>query len=104
MASSKKFKLVDTWEASTSQQPAETNWELCVICQEETAESLISPLLQDIGKGYQSLADNLAKFDELEKLPRTLQLDRIDEGQGIEAAMVINEAKWHKTCRPRYNN
>ena len=88
MASSKKFKLVDTWEASTSQQPAETNWELCVICQEETAESLISPLLskrKDIGKGYQSLADNLAKFDEL---GRTLQLDRIDEGQGIEAAIL----------------
>ena len=71
MASSKKFKLVDTWEASTSQQPAETNWELCVICQEETAVSLISPLLskrKDIGKGYQSLADNLAKFNELGKL------------------------------------
>ena len=45
---------------------------------------------------YQSLADNLAKFDELGKLPRTLQLDRIDEGQGIQAAI---EAKWHKTCR-----
>ena len=59
MASSKKFKLVDTWEASTSQQPAETNWELHVICQEETAESVISPLL------------NQAKFDELGNLPRT---------------------------------
>ena len=33
-----------------------------------------------------------------------MQLDRIDEGQGIEAAMVTNEAKWHKTCRLRYNN
>ena len=37
----------------------------------------------------------LVKFNELEKLPRTLQLERIDEGQGIEAAMVANEAKWH---------
>ena len=51
---------------------------------------------EDIGKGYQSLADNLAKFDELGKLPRTLQLDRINEGQGIEAAMVTNEAKWQR--------
>ena len=25
---------MDTWEASTSQQPAVTNWELCVICQD----------------------------------------------------------------------
>jgi hypothetical protein len=54
--------------------------------------------------GYQSLANNLTKFDDLGKLPRTLQLDRIDKGQGIEAAMVTNEAKWHKTCRLRYNN
>ena len=61
-------------------------------------------LRKDIGKGYQSLADNLAKFNKLGKLPRTLQLDRIDEGQGIEATMVTNEAKWHKTCRLRYNN
>ena len=60
MSSSKRFKLVDTWEASTSQQPADTNWDLCVICQEETAESLTSPLhsrRKDIGKGYQSLAE-----------------------------------------------
>lgn len=104
---SKKFQLVNTWEESASNQPAETNWELCVICQEETAESLISPLSskrKDLGKGYQSLAENLAKFDELGRLPRTLQLGRIDEGQGIEAAMVANEAKWHKTCRLHYNN
>ena len=87
MSSSKRFKLVDTWEASTSQQPADTNWDLCVICQEETAESLTSSLhsrRKDIGKGYQSLAENLVTFDELGKLPRTLQLDRMDEGQGID--------------------
>ena len=58
---------------------------------------------RDIGRGYQSLAENLVKFNELEKLPKTLQLDRIDEGQGIEAAMVANEAKWHHTCMLRYN-
>lgn len=55
----------------------------------------------DVGQGYHSLAENLLKF---EKLPRTLRLDRMDEGQGIEAAMVTNEAKWHKMCRLRYNN
>ncbi len=44
MASSKNFRLVDTWEASTSRQPAETNWDLCVLCQQETVESLVCPL------------------------------------------------------------
>jgi len=44
------------------------------------------------------------KFNALGSLPRTLQLDRIDEGQGINVAMVANEAKWHQTCKLRYNN
>jgi len=26
------------------------------------------------------------------------------KGTGIEAAMVANEAKWHQTCKLRYNN
>ena len=98
---------MDSWKASTSHQPVEINWELSVLCQQETSESLVCPLLskrKDIGKGYHSLAENLAKFDELGKLPRNLQLSRIDEGQGIEEALITNEAKWHKTCRLRYNN
>ena len=72
-----------------------------------TAEPLTSPLnlkRNDIGKGYQSLAENLVKFDELGKLARTLQLDRLNEGQGIEAAMITNKVKWHNTFRLRYNN
>ena len=72
-----------------------------------TAEPLTSPLnskRNNIGMGYQSLAENLVKFNELGKLPRTLQLDRLNKGQGIEAAMITNKAKWHKTCRLRYNN
>ena len=27
-----------------------------------------------------------------------------DDGKGIEAALVTNKAKWHKTCVLRYNN
>ena len=50
------------------------------------------------------LAENLVKFDELGELPRTLHLDRLNEGEGIEAAMISNKAKWHKSCRLHYNN
>ena len=106
---SKKIKLVDTTAASSSKKSAAaaTNWDICVLCQAETSESLTSPACskrQDVGRAYKALAENLMKFDELGTLPRTLQLDRIDEGQGIEAAMVANEAKWHQTCKLRYNN
>ena len=61
--------------ASTSQQSATTNWDFCVICQEQTAESLTSPAhykWQDIGRGYRTLAENLVNFSELDMLPRSL--------------------------------
>ena len=40
MSASKKFQLMDTWEASTSQHPADINWELCILCQEQTADRI----------------------------------------------------------------
>ena len=69
-----KFRFVDCSAPSTSKQPATTNWELRVICQQETAESLITPVnskRQDFGRGYETRADNLVKFSELGMLPRT---------------------------------
>ena len=106
---SKKITLVDIRAASSSEKSAAatTNWELCVLCQVETSESLTSPVCskrKDVGRAHKALAENLMKFDAPGTLPRTLQLDRIDEGQAIDAAMVANEAKWHQTCKLRYNN
>ncbi len=76
------------------------------MCQAETPESLTSPACskrKDVGRTYEALAENLMKFNALGILPTTLQLDRIDEGQGIEASMSANEAKWHQSCKLRYN-
>ena len=28
----------------------------------------------------------------------------IDEGEGVEAALSSNNAKWHKSCRLQFNN
>ena len=100
-----KFQLVDTFEQRTPTTPPETNWKLCLVCQEETTESLVCPVLskrRDPGSGYTKMAANLVKFDELGKLPRTVQLQRLDEG--VEATMVAHQAKWHKTCMLQYNN
>ena len=102
----KKFQLVDTFEQCTPTTPPETNWKLCLVCQEETTESLVCPVLytcRDPGSGYTTMAANLVKFDELEKLARTVQLQRLEEGQGVEATMVAHQAKWHKTCVLQYN-
>ena len=103
----KKFQLVDTFEQRTPTAPPETNWKLCLVCQEETTESLVCPVLskrRDPGSGYTTMAANLVKFDKLGKLPRTVQLQRLDEGQGVEATMVAHQAKWHKTCMLQYND
>ena len=103
---SKSFKLLVPCGLPSFPQPDNINWELCVICQKQTSESLTSPTLSrrhDIGRGYKSLAENLFKFNELGKLPKSLQLNRIDEGQGIEAALIDNDAKWHHTCILNYN-
>ena len=50
------------------------------------------------------MAKNILRLDELNQLPRNLQLDRIDEGEGPEAALVANKARWHQSCRLAINN
>lgn len=59
---------------------------------------------KDIGSGYSSLAENLIKFNELGELPGSLKLERLDDGHGIEAAMVAHGAQYHHTCKLQYNN
>lgn len=106
----KSFELVDFCnpQPSTSiQKKAHTNWKLCMLCQKDTKETLTRPSLkknEDIAKcAYTSLAQNLRKFDELGEL-QGLTLGRLDEGQGIEAAMFANNAIYHQSCKLRYNN
>ena len=79
-----------------------TNWELCVICQESTAETLQCPqrsTKQPIGIGYVTFAEDLIRFVGLENIPLDLDLSRLDDGQGIETTLRAHAAKWHKTCR-----
>ena len=105
---SKIFALVDTSvqvpSTSTKCQTV-TNWKLCIICQEETKESLTCPSKskrKDLGSGYSSLALQLIRFNELNQLP--FQLERLDERCGIEMAMVANHVQYHQSCRLQYNN
>ena len=44
------------------------------------------------------------KFNELNLLPKTLQLNRINKGEGVETALISNNAKLHKSCRLQLNN
>ena len=95
---SKSFRLADVERTSpsTSQHLTTTDWKLCLICQEDKTETLTKPdqsKRKDIGSGYSSLAENLVKFSEFGELPGSFHLERLDDGHGIEAAMVAHGAK-----------
>ena len=54
-----------------------------------------------MGSGYSSLAGNLIRFNQLGQLP--FQLERLDEGNGIEVTMTNNNAQYHQSCRLKYS-
>ena len=119
----KTFQIVDVTSPPSLQtrQHLETDWNLCVISQDiSSTDNLVCPgqskrkdvgigytgqsKRKDVGIGYTSLAKNLIRFNELNLLPKTLQLNRIDKGEGVETALISITAKWHKSCRLQFNN
>ena len=72
------------------------------MCQKYTGEALQCPernTRQTVGCGnYKSLATNLSEFRILGCLPLDIDLERLDNGSGIEATFETNLAAWHKTC------
>ena len=54
------------------------------------------------GKGYSTLSLNIARFSELNELPMPIDLRCLDEGNGVEATLRKNKAKWHKFCHSKF--
>lgn len=116
---SKTFKIVkpagDEAETlqSTSTQSArtETDWSLCFICQEMTQESLTYPSKNtrvDKGRSYSMMAGRLSRFNDLGLSqamadPKSFLFSRLDEGSGVEEALIANNAHYHKSCTLWYN-
>ena len=64
-----------------------------MICHKEKDEPLTCPLKskrKDIDSGYASLPENLMELNKPGQLP--MPLERLDEGEGIEMAMIANNA------------
>lgn len=103
----KQYKVFDPNEPGTSGSLClTTDWSKCVLCQEDTPEMLKCPADSTRameGGGYQTIAEHLKAFNKIGCLPRTLNLSRLDEGEGIEAAFRLHSAKWHDSCRLQYN-
>ena len=106
---SKIHKVVGSDEhgPQAAQRPSVTNWSMCLICQEVKDEPLKCPSKSTRptdGAGYKTMADNLHAFDKVSCLPSSLKLSRLDEGEGIEATLRHREAKWHDSCRLKFNS
>ncbi len=90
----------------SAQEKQSTDWSKCFICQEDKHEALKSPPMKiDLAKsGYRTLSKNISEFAKINEMPIPLDIRRIDEGDGIEAAFIKNEAKYHESCRLMFNN
>lgn len=99
--SSRRFSLSNVQESTLSKQQESTDWSKCIICQKDNADdSLICPNKKSDGAGYKPLVENLIKFKELDCLP--FNLDRLDDGDGIENTLKQNNACVHKLCKLEY--
>ncbi len=91
---------------STLQPANHINWALCAVCQQGRSETLTDPTLtkrKDAGGAYKSLAESLLRMNELNKLPRNIQIEKLGEGDVLEAALAVNKARWHQSCRLVFN-
>ena len=72
------------------------NWDICILCREVKNESLQCPLKstkQPAGSGYTSLAEDLLRFQTLQHMPMNLDLDQLDDGNGIEATLQAHKVQ-----------
>ena len=101
----KRYKVVNPLQSGTSIEFL-TDWSKCIFCQEDLSEKLHCPAesrRNTMGAGYKTTSDLLMDFSRTGCLPKTMDLSRFDDGNGIEAAFVQHKAKWHDSCRLKYN-
>jgi hypothetical protein len=74
----------------SAQEKQSTNWSKCFICQEDKHEALKSPPMKiDLAKsGYRTLSKNIPEIAKMNEMPIPLDIRRIAEGDGIEAAFI----------------
>jgi hypothetical protein len=77
----------------------DTDWFKYCLCQGDTIESLISS-----AEGYQMLAKHIPLFNEVNALPIPMDIRRLDDDTGIDATLIGNNAKYHNSCRIKFNN
>ena len=57
----------------------------------------------DALKTYEKAASAIQEFGKIGSPPMPLNMTFLDEGKGIAATLVDNQAKWHNNCRNRFS-
>jgi len=99
----KNYQLVDLNKTTTVVHdkaiPTETDWKICILCQEQTDEGLAYPDgRKNMRSGYDSLSENMIQFHNLGSVPLNINIARLNDGSGISETMKKNHAGWHKSC------
>ncbi|KAH3785241.1 hypothetical protein DPMN_163326 [Dreissena polymorpha] len=86
-----------------------TDWKLCLFCQFKTNEPLTDltnyyKKSYDTNRTYQELARRIQTLSDLNALPSYVDVNRMDNGAGIETTLGINKAKWHTNCYATCNS
>ena len=55
-------------------------------------------------QGFSTLEINLNEFIQLNALPSSIKLTRLDDGSGIAATLHSHGAMYHKSCRSSCNS
>ena len=85
-------------EAEVSEKSFKTNstdWTICALCQIKDEKPIICPCTDS---SYRHISENLHSFEEVGSIPLDIDLNRLDEGDGIQETFTKNNAKWHKHC------
>lgn len=82
------------------------DWDLCVVCQKETKESLSCP--QSTTKYnpidvYKDFISNVQEFLELDALPVNVSFIEFDYVGQAETFMA-HKASWHRSCHQKFNS
>ena len=68
MSASKKIRFAKT---SVQDQDKITDWSLCVVCQEQSPDDILT---NPSPTGYETLATNLTTLHELDSLPQDIDI------------------------------
>lgn len=88
-----RIVLIIIFSLMAEQEPDSSkcvDWSKCVLCD------------IDHGTGSHTLASNILRFHEIDSLPVTIDIKKLDDGDGIASTFTKRSAKWHKTCYNKF--